>query len=207
MNDDAAFQRITGVSRETMDRLQIYERLLQRWNARINLISKSTEHSIWTRHMLDSAQLLKLAPVGWKSWADLGSGGGFPGAVIAMIAAEQCPNATVTLVESDQRKAAFLRAVGRETGIDMTVLVQRAETLAPLGVDVLSARALAQLPTLLGLAKRHLSSDGTALFPKGSKASSEISQALETWRFRCETHISQTDKEAVVLKIGDIERV
>ncbi len=205
-SERAAFADQVNVSRETLERLDIYADLLERWTGKINLVSKGTLGELWTRHFLDSAQLLDLAPQG-KAWADLGSGGGFPGAVVAVIAAELRPRMRVTLVEADQRKAAFLRTILRETGVMGRVLASRIESLEPLGADILSARALASLDHLLGYAQRHLKPSGRALFMKGEKAEEEIAEALERWRFDCERYVSKTDKDAVILSIGDIERV
>ena len=202
-----AFQARSNVSRETMDRLKTYAELLGRWNPKINLVSKGSLSQLWERHMLDSAQIFNLRPQGCRFWADLGSGGGFPGAVIAIMASEAAPDMRVTLVESDQRKAAFLRTVARETGVGFTVLANRIEDIDPLHASVVSARALAPLTVLLGFACRHLASGGMALFPKGSTAQAEIAAALESWCFDCQTYQSQTDKDAVILKIGDMERV
>ncbi|AZQ69447.1 16S rRNA (guanine(527)-N(7))-methyltransferase RsmG [Silicimonas algicola] len=196
-----------NVSRETYLRLSIYENLLQKWTARINLVGSGTLADVWQRHFVDSAQLWKLGPDGGKVWADLGSGGGFPGAVIAIIAAEACPEMRVTLIESDQRKAAFLRAVARETGVAFNVAAHRIEEIDPLNADIISARALGSLDKLLEYAKRHMAPGGTALFMKGAKADDEIATALDRWKFRCEKTVSATDPAAVILKIGDIERV
>lgn len=208
MSDDAAaFGRRFDVSRETTGRLEIYADLLRRWNPKINLVSKSTIANLWARHMLDSAQIFGLAPDSAQTWGDLGSGGGFPGAVVAIMAQELRPGMSVTLIESDQRKATFLRTVARETGTAFAVRAERIEATEPLAADVISARALAPLTDLLFFAKRHLALGGVAIFPKGANARNEIAAALETWRFDCETYPSETDEEAVILKIGDIERV
>ena len=196
-----------NVSRETIERLRLYEALLKKWNKRINIVSESTLERLWHRHFLDSMQVFHLAPKHAEHWADLGSGGGFPGAVVAILAREARSNIRVTLVESDQRKAAFLRTLARETDVSIQIVAERIEKARPLAADVVSARALAPLPRLLEYASRHLCAGGVAIFPKGQSAQKEISEALETWRFRCETHPSQTDEEAVVLRIGDIERV
>lgn len=198
--------RRDNVSRETLERLQAYADLLRRWNPKINLVSKKSLENLWDRHIMDSAQIFHLRPEHARRWVDLGSGGGFPGAVIAILANEDAPELSVTLVESDQRKAAFLRTVSRETGVDFDVFAKRIEDLEPLQADVLSARALAPLTTLLGYAQKHLTKNGVAIFPKGANASQEMNAALETWHFDCQTYQSQTDKDAVVLKIGDIER-
>ena len=195
------------VSRETAGRLTEYAALLRAWNPKINLVSKQTLADLETRHFADSAQLLELAPPDATTWADLGSGGGFPGLVVAILAAEQRPALRVTLVESDQRKAVFLRTVAQRTGVPVTVLAERVESVPPLGTDVLSARALAPLVTLLDHAHRHLAPSGTALFPKGANWRAEVDEALERWRFRCENLPSATSPDGAILRIGEIERV
>ncbi len=194
------------VSRETMARLEIYAALLRKWNPAINLVAKSTLSDLWQRHFEDSAQMLDLCPPGTESWCDLGSGGGFPGLVVAIIARETHPELRVTLVESDQRKATFLRTVARETGVAVTVCTERAETLAPQGADVISARALAPLPLLLGYIFRHQKPGGAAFLPKGANADAELEEALATWRFKVQKTRSKTDPQAVILTIGDLTR-
>jgi 16S rRNA (guanine527-N7)-methyltransferase len=195
------------VSRETAERLAEYAALLRAWNPKINLVSRQALADLETRHLADSAQLLALAPPEATTWADLGSGGGFPGLVVAILAAEQRPALRVTLVESDQRKAVFLRTVAQRAAAPVTVLAERIESLPPLGSDVLSARALAPLTVLLDYADRHLRAGGTALFPKGANWRAEVDEALERWRFRCENLPSATSPEGVILRIGDIHRV
>jgi 16S rRNA (guanine527-N7)-methyltransferase len=195
------------VSRETAGRLAEYATLLRAWNPKINLVSKQTLADLETRHFADSAQLLALAPPEATTWADLGSGGGFPGLVVAILAAEERPALHMTLVESDQRKAVFLRTVAQRTGVPVTVLAERIESVPPLGSHILSARALAPLSTLLDHADRHLAPSGMALFPKGANWRPEVDEALERWRFRCENLPSATSPEGVILRIGDIHRV
>lgn len=195
------------VSRETAGRLADYAALLRAWNPKINLVSKQTLTELETRHFADSAQLLALSPPDATTWADLGSGGGFPGLVVALLAAELRPALRVILVESDQRKAVFLRTVAQRTGVPATVLADRIEAVPPLGADVLSARALAPLTTLLDYADRHLAPTGTALFPKGANWRAEVDEALERWRFRCENLPSATSPGGAILRIGEIHRV
>ena len=202
----AAFVKRTNVSRETLERLDVYEKLLRQWTTKLNLVAASTMDDLWVRHFLDSAQVFELAHI-TGHWVDLGSGGGFPGAIVAILASDASPETNVTLVEADQRKAVFLRNVLRETGIAGRVLAKRIEEIEPLRANILSARALAPLQNLLEFCERHLAEDGCALFLKGKKADAEIAQALERWRFDCETHASKTDEDAVILKIGAIERV
>nr|WP_256474163.1 16S rRNA (guanine(527)-N(7))-methyltransferase RsmG [Lutimaribacter sp. EGI FJ00013] len=190
-----------------MDRLQTYVALLEKWNPRINLVAKSTLDAVWTRHVQDSLQLLSLAPPKWQSWADLGSGGGFPGLVIAIVAKELYPESKVTLVESDQRKSVFLRTVLRETEVQADVIAKRIEALPPLEADVVSARALADLKTLLGFVAQHGSPAAIALFPKGATWEKEVADARVQWEFACEPFKSDTEEKSVILKIEGVARV
>ncbi len=199
--------RQLDVSRETLQRLKTYEALLKKWNPAINLVSPNTLKDAWDRHFIDSAQIFDLAPENARHWADLGSGGGFPGMVIAILAAEKAPDMRVTLVESDQRKATFLRTVARETGVAATVIAKRIEDVPPLQADVVSARALASLAQLLGFAERHLCPDGIALFPKGAAHDRELAEARESWHFEVQETRSQTDPDAVIFSIGGLARV
>lgn len=195
-----------NVSRETLDRLKTYEALLKKWNPAINLVSRSTIAEAWTRHFVDSAQIFELTPDDTRHWVDIGSGGGFPGLVVAIMAAQKRPKMRTTLIESDLRKATFLRTVIRETGIQADVIADRIEKAPPQAADVLSARALASLYMLLGFTERHLSPKGLAVFPKGKSAVDEIDAALENWSFDLQKIKSQTDPEAVILRIRNIQR-
>lgn len=195
------------VSRETIERLTLYESLLRKWTPAINLVSRATLADAWTRHFIDSAQLLSAAPVGAKAWVDIGSGGGFPGLVVAVLAKELRPDLAVTLVESDVRKAAFLAEAARRTEVAVAIKAERAETLTPCDSDIISARALAPLHRLLALAERHLAPGGIGLFLKGAQADAEVAEALETFRFSLQKTPSQTDPMAVILSVGGISRV
>lgn len=202
-------RRLPGldVSRETITRLGLYESLLHKWNPAINLVSPGTLADSWARHFVDSAQLLSVAPADAKTWLDLGSGGGFPGLVVAVLAKELRPNLAVTLVESDARKAAFLAEAARQTDVAVTIKVERVEMLTPCNSDIISARALAPLARLLAMAEEHLAPGGTGLFPKGAQADAEVAEALETFRFTLQKIPSQTDPMAVILSVGGISRV
>ena len=195
------------VSRETLDRLGHYHALLEKWNPRINLVARSTIDDAWTRHFVDSAQVVQSLTEFPKNWLDLGSGGGFPGLVAAIIAHEVAPDCHVTLVESDARKSAFLRNVIRETGISATVETARIEALPPAGANLISARALASVDQLLTYCARHLRPDGRALFLKGQRYQTEIEAARKNWHFEMDEVPSQTSDGAVILLIGDIRRV
>jgi len=186
--------------------LKIYVSLVEKWTSKINLIAKSTVPSIWSRHILDSVQLCKAGPDSFDVWVDMGSGAGFPG-IVAAIMAQDSSQKTVTLVESDQRKAAFLRTALRETGVSGTVMPQRIEALTPQNADVVSARALADLTTLLSYADRHLVNGGVALFSKGANWEKEVEDAKVAWSFSYDALKSETEDGAVVLRIGEITRV
>ena len=194
------------VSRETSERLQIFSKTLEKWNPRINLVSNNSLRELWTRHILDSVQVFDIPTLG-TSWLDIGSGGGLPGLIVAILAAEHAPDMTVTLIESDQRKCAFLRNVARECGVTVSVKSQRIEAVEKMRADVLSARALADLSDLLLFSERHLSNSGTAVFPKGASWKKEVDNARKTWRFECEEITSLTEPEAVILKIKGVARV
>ena len=195
-----------NVSRETSELLKAYVALVKKWTARINLISKASIPDIWPRHISDSAQLYALAPK-TGHWVDLGSGGGFPGIVVAVLSKGDGSDHTFTLVESDQRKCAFLRTATRELGLSISVLAERVESIPSLQANVLTARALADLPTLLSYAERHLVPDGTAIFPKGETWEKEQTAAQALWSYRCEVVTSTTNANAAVLKIQEIARV
>jgi 16S rRNA (guanine527-N7)-methyltransferase len=196
-----------SVSRETVEALESFSLLVQKWTIRINLISAASVPDIWNRHIIDSAQLYPLGGAGWTHWVDLGAGGGFPAIVLGIIARQDRPDARLTLVESDQRKAAFLRTAVREFRINGAVMDGRAESLPPLGADVLSARALGPLDGLLSLAKRHLKPEGCAIFPKGRSYQAEIDAAREHWSFQADTVPSVTDPESQILRIERISHV
>lgn len=196
-----------NVSRETFAALQDYAQLLEKWNPRINLVSRNSLGQLWQRHIQDSLQLADLAPNPCKHWVDLGSGGGFPGLVIAILAKETGSPQQVTLVESDMRKATFLRTVIRELSLPATVINARIEQVDPLNADVLSARALADLSDLLGFAERHLAPSGTALFPKGIQWEKELFQAQSQWNFHHRVDKSLTENGPVILSITGVSRV
>lgn len=199
------FSKTIDVSRETLQMLVVYEQMLRKWNAKINLVSDESLRTIWQRHFLDSAQLWDLSPKKGL-WVDLGSGGGFPGIIIAILARDMLEQ-KVVLVEADQRKAAFLRSIIRELNLNARVKAERIETIMPQNADVLTARALAPLSRLLAYTHRHRRSDGLALFPKGERVEIELADALEHWRFDCQKHPSITDSKSTILSVGELSRV
>ncbi|MFO1141240.1 MAG: 16S rRNA (guanine(527)-N(7))-methyltransferase RsmG [Amaricoccus sp.] len=201
------FRAAFGVSRETLERLETHLALLEKWNPRINLVARGTLGDAWSRHFADSAQLWRLRPSDARRWVDLGSGAGFPGLVIAALAKEESPGIEVRLVESDQRKAAFLREVARVAGLSATVLDSRIESLPGQEADVVSARALAQLSDLLPMLEKHRALGGIGLFPKGETAHKELSDAAAHWRFEHKIYASLVEQKAVIVQIGAIDRV
>ncbi|AUQ72283.1 16S rRNA (guanine(527)-N(7))-methyltransferase RsmG [Phaeobacter inhibens] len=194
------------VSRETYDRLKHYESLVKKWSPKINLIAKSTLDSVWDRHIVDSVQICQGIDFP-QTWLDIGSGGGFPGVVVAILAVERAPDCVITLIESDQRKCAFLRTAIRECGANAKVVSERIEKVPPMAADVISARALADLTTLLGFAERHLQPGGIALFSKGIQWKKEVDNARRQWQFDLKSTNSWTEPEAVVLEIRGVTRV
>ncbi|UZD90710.1 16S rRNA (guanine(527)-N(7))-methyltransferase RsmG [Cognatishimia activa] len=200
-------QEQLDVSRETLDRLALLAELLEKWNSKINLVSPSTIKDLWNRHILDSVQLFNLAQPSGGKWLDIGSGGGFPGLVLAIMNAELPAPWDITMMESDVRKCTFLRTVLRETSVKADVVTARIEKADPHSADVLSARALADLDALLSFSERHLEANGTAIFPKGVNWKKEVQAAEKSWSFSSEVIKSETQEGAVILKVRDIKRV
>jgi len=200
--DAESFSALLHVSRETMERLTVYESLLLKWQKSINLVSPSSLRELWRRHMLDSAQLVKMAPAAPRVWMDIGSGAGFPGMVVAILMANN-PEFHMNLVESDSRKAIFLKETARLTGAPVTVHTMRIEELSPglLQPDVVSARALASLSRLLAYSESFFRPGTTGLFLKGAGYKEELTEARKDWIFSSEAFPSRSDPAGVVLKI------
>ena len=202
MTPDVPFlPALADVSRETSQRLVVFAELLQRWNERINLISPHDLPQLWNRHIADSLQLLEELPPG-APFVDLGSGGGFPGLVLAI--ANHSP---VTLVEADQRKASFLREAARATGTTATVVAKRIEQADLPPTRHLTARALAPLPRLLDWSAPLLTADGVCLFLKGRSAEDELTAAAAEWHMAVSRRRSRTDPDGVILRLSEIRRV
>ncbi len=201
------FAHVFGVSRETVDRLRTYADLLKRWQKAVNLVAPSTLSEIWDRHFADSAQLATLIPDGTKRHVDLGSGGGFPGLVLAIMLADRGGVSTV-LVESDQRKCAFLREVARNTGIAVEIVAQRIETPATSAkvgaVDVVTARALAPLNDLFALSAPLWTESTLGLFLKGRSVDQEILDARQHWQFEHRLIPSMTQAGAAVVEVRNL---
>ena len=198
-----------NVSRETYDKLRAYEALIQKWNLSINLVAKSTLSDVWNRHISDSAQVYFAASDERSSvWTDIGSGGGLPGIVIAILAQGEDRQTNVTMVESDKRKSVFLRTAIRELGLsNAKVTNERIESAQIQISDIVSARALAPLTDLFALSKGFSNQNTTFLFQKGKNWASEIETAQNHWSFDYDAITSETDSNAVILKIRGLSRV
>ena len=196
-----------AVSRETFLKLKEYEKLLTKWNSKINLVSKSTLRDFWSRHILDSVQVF--CSIGEKTgkWADFGSGGGFPGLVLAILSDEFGVSNSLCLIEADVRKSVFLRTVCRELGLVVDVFNNRIEKISPMLVDVVSARALAPLKTLCFYAESHLNENGIAVFAKGENWESELLEAQKKWIFDYDVVTSKLHHGSVILVLRGIKSV
>ncbi len=191
------------VSRETIDRLKVYESLLHKWQKTQNLVSSSTLERSWQRHFEDSLQLLELSD--HTEWVDMGSGAGFPGLVIAIAR----PHVKMTLIESNKGKCAFLQEVARQTGTKITILSERIETALPkLAKEqkTFCARALAPLTMLCALIEPSFGKESIALFMKGRNLEEELAEAHKHWDFSTQIIPSITDKEAAILKITKLNQ-
>jgi 16S rRNA (guanine527-N7)-methyltransferase len=206
-SDRAAALKLTPVSRETEARLDRYVELLVLWQAKTNLIAPSTLPNLWTRHISDSLQLLTLAPRA-KTWVDLGSGGGFPGVVLACAMAET-PGATVHLIERNAKKAAFLREALRVTGapgkVHLSDLGDSVDSFAG-AVDCITARALAPLHELVGFAEPVVRAGAKAFFLKGQDVEAELTEATKYWNISPRLHPSLTGGQGWIVELDRIER-
>jgi 16S rRNA (guanine527-N7)-methyltransferase len=206
-NDRAAALALTPVSNGTADRLDRYVALLLEWQAKTNLVAPSTLQSLWMRHIADSLQLLDLAP-GAKTWVDFGSGGGFPGVVLACALADT-PGTTIHLVERNAKKAAFLREAVRITSAPATVhlagigdIVERIGSRA----DCVTARALAPLHQLVGFAEPFVGNGAKALFLKGQDVEAELTEATKYWNIQPRLHSSRTGGQGWIVELDQVER-
>ena len=194
-----------NVSRETQDCLETYIGLVEKWNPVINLIAKSSVSDIWHRHLEDSAQIVPRAQLG-SYWIDIGSGGGFPGIVVAIILKENSPETRVVLVESDARKAAFLRQSVVVLGLNCQIHNARIESLSLPRASTVSARALAPLPKLLELTEGLVEPGGVCLLMKGQRHQEELDAARKSWSFDCDITKSLTNADAAILEVRNIQR-
>lgn len=191
-----------NASREA--KLEQYAALIRRWNPHINLVARSSVDDLETRHIQDSLQLNDLAPSTQGSWLDIGSGGGLPGLILAICR----PQNPFRLVDSDNRKVAFLQTVIRELSLsNCTAEAARIENLAPAQALIVSARALAPLNRLMPYLDRHLAPEGTAWLMKGRSWQTELDPAQNSWRFELQVHPSNTEDGAAILQIWNVQHV
>ena len=198
--DYSTFSLHHNVSRETFERLEAYVALLLKWQKKINLISPSTIPEVWSRHILDSIQLVDLLPSAPSSVLDMGSGAGLPGIILAI-----ATDHPISLVESDQRKSIFLQEASRHLGLNTTLYHCRIEEMN-IPHSIITARALAPLSKLLNWAATSLSPSTTCYFPKGKDYAKEIDEARAAWDFDLTIHPSQTKDDAVILELSHIRR-
>lgn len=203
MRELSKIRGLQNVSRETVARLDAYAALLLKWNRSINLVSKNhaSSEDIWQRHIIDSLQLLPHIPSGTQTITDFGSGAGFPGLMLAYAG-----DWHVHLVESDQRKSAFLREAARLGAGNVTVHTERAESVTPWPSEVLTARALAPLDALLSLTEKFHAQCKLSLFLKGQNVVEEIDKASISWDFNVQQTPSVTDKTGVILVLSGIKK-
>jgi 16S rRNA (guanine527-N7)-methyltransferase len=194
------FLRLIPVPHETVHRLDHYAELLGEWNGKFNLIAESTIPQLWVRHFLDCAQLVRHIPEGTKSIADLGSGAGFPGLVLAILGAPG-----VVLIESIGKKADFLCFIVKELGLDAEVWQQRIESVHDFKADIVTARALKPLKELLKLASPLMKKGALGLFLKGQSVEEELTESARWWKFTAEKHPSLSSPSGTVLIIRDLQ--
>jgi 16S rRNA (guanine527-N7)-methyltransferase len=207
-DDRARALALTPVSRETAARLDQFVDLLLGWQRRMNLVAPSTLRVLWTRHIADSLQLIALAPKA-RIWADLGSGAGFPGLVVACALAGTS-GARVYLVESNGKKAAFLREAARVIGAPAVINAQRFAAFvkeSPAHIDVVTARAVAPLADLLAAAYPLLTKGAIGLFPKGQGVDVELTEAAKCWKIQVSLAVSRTDPKARIVVVRGLEPV
>ena len=195
------------VSRETLDALKYFEDLVVLWNPAINLISNSSISDLWSRHIVDSAQLFLFTLPDEGLWLDVGSGGGFPGIVVSIVAKELAPSLRVVLVESDNRKCVFLRTVIRELGLSVKVINDRIENVKLDDVVYLSARALRNLNSLLFIVENNVSRETVCVFPKGRSYKKELVESQKNWKFDFNLIDSNTSEDSKVIVLKGLERV
>lgn len=190
---------------DILKRLKVYQALLVKWQEKINLVSSNTIENAWERHFLDSAQIKELMPDNAKTLFDLGCGAGFPGLVLAMMNEELDAH----LVESDQKKCSFMKSVSRETSTKVNVQSVRIEAFkTDIIPDVITARALADLPKLFNYCERWIVQNPnlTLIFPKGQAADIELKSLQNDWRFELQQVQSITDNQAKILKFTNVTR-
>lgn len=197
------------IDSETRAILKQYSDAIEAWTKTINLVAPSTLANLWERHILDCLQVSALVPDTGLTWCDIGSGAGLPGLVTAIARRNHVPQERHVLIEADQRKAAFLKLQVSKLGICAEIIAGRIETSRKVGADIVTARALAPLDRLIGLAKRHARPDARLIFMKGADYAVEISAAAKKFSFECEVFESQySDGRILILRnIRELEHL
>lgn len=195
-----------NVSRETFLTLKEYQSMLFDWQQKFNLVSSSSLKDSWNRHFLDSVQLFKFVPLDAKTLYDFGSGAGFPGMVLAVIAKELMPNLKVSLIESINKKTLYLNAVKDKLGVDVDIFNCRIESVPNNYVDVITSRAMTSLTELLKYSFRFCSKKTVCIFPKGKKYKEELVEAHKHWKFNCDIVSSTQSEEGKILIITNLSK-
>ncbi len=201
------FMEKYNVSRETFSKLKLYESLLKEWQLKFNLVSNSSLDDAWNRHFEDSVQLFKYIPENSKVLYDFGSGAGFPGMVLAMIASEKTPYLKVKLIESIGKKTLYLNEVKKQTKTNVEIINDRIENIKAEKADVITSRAMASLSQLLEYTGKFCSKKTVCIFPKGKKFQEEIDEARKKFRFDCQAYDSEVSSEGKILIISNISKI
>ena len=200
------FELKYNVSHETVEQLKTYHSLLIEWQAKFNLVSKSSLQDAVTRHFEDSVQLFSFVPENAQSLIDFGSGAGFPAMVLAIVAKEKTPYLKVTMVESIKKKTLYLKEVADKTRVSVNIINDRIEKLPPCKFDVVTSRAMTSLDKLLGYALPFFHSETVCIFPKGKSYSEELAEAHKKWKFKCDIKPNNISEEGRILIITDISK-
>ena len=195
------------VSRETFDRLKLYQDLLMEWQTRFNLVSKNSLEDAWSRHFIDSVQLFRYIPSSAKRLLDFGSGAGFPGLVLAVVAKEKTPYLKIGLVESVLKKTLYLKEVATRLELSVDIINDRIEKITFPKVDVITSRAMTSLDGLLGYAYRFCKTETVCIFPKGKKYAQELAEAHKNWKFKCRIEPSDISEEGKILIISNLHKI
>lgn len=196
-----------SVSRETLERLKAYEASLHEWQKKFNLVSNASLEDAWNRHFLDSMQLFNFIPKTARSLCDFGSGAGFPGMVLAIMAKEKTPYLKVSLIESIKKKTLYLNEVNKITEANAVIINDRIENIPPQSFDVITSRAMASLKDLLNYTKKFFGKNTVCIFPKGKSYAEEIAEAEKFWKFDCKIVPSEMSSEGVILIITNLSAI
>lgn len=196
-----------SVSRETLERLKAYEASLHEWQKKFNLVSNASLEDAWNRHFLDSMQLFNFIPKTARTLCDFGSGAGFPGMVLAIMAKEKTPYLKVSLIESIRKKTLYLNEVNKITEANAVIINDRIENIPPQSFDVITSRAMASLKDLLNYTKKFFGKNTVCIFPKGKSYAEEIAEAEKFWKFDCKIVSSEMSSEGVILIITNLSAI